>query len=100
MDDVSLRSRTFPRSNCIERAQPTIMSAAVKVLLASLRSTLTAEAEGWVFRARGESAFPKNSVDYNETSSAKGVSGPISTVMGSSFATGVRGWQKVRCSCW
>ena len=31
------------------RAQPSIMPAAVKVLLASLRSTLTAEAEGWVF---------------------------------------------------
>lgn len=35
------------------RAQPSIMPPAVKVLLASLRSTLTAEAEGWVFWARG-----------------------------------------------
>ncbi len=34
------------------RAQPSIIPAAVKVLLASLRSTLTAEAEGWVFGAR------------------------------------------------
>jgi len=36
-----------------KRAQPSLMPAAVKVLIASLRSTLTAEAEGWVFGVRG-----------------------------------------------
>jgi hypothetical protein len=36
--------------------------AAVKVLLAALRSTLTAEAEGWVFGAREESGEERNRV--------------------------------------
>ena len=40
----------------VRRAQPSSVLAAVKVLLATLRSTLTAEAEGWVFRARGSVA--------------------------------------------
>lgn len=35
-------------------AQPSIIFSAVKVLLAALRSTLTAETEGWVFWARGK----------------------------------------------
>jgi hypothetical protein len=35
------------------RAQPSIILLPVKVLLAPLRSTLTADEEGWVFLARG-----------------------------------------------
>jgi hypothetical protein len=34
------------------RAQPSIVRAGDKVLLAALRSTLTPETEGWVFWAR------------------------------------------------
>jgi len=36
------------------RAQASILVTAVKVLLAALRSTLTAGTEGWVFGARGK----------------------------------------------
>lgn len=46
------------------RAQPSILPAAVKVLLASLRSTLTAEAEGWVFGARGKACAENSWRDW------------------------------------